>query len=101
MPNDHTDPTGSGEPRSETARRAQQAFDSAREFVAGTDLDQLRTKATDAAGALYKEGRNYLSNNPDIAKAKDELRDSIRNNPLAAIGIAFTAGLLLAMLTRG
>jgi len=101
MPNDDTERTESGETRSETAKRAHQAFDAARDFVAGTDVDQLRTKATDAAAALYREGRDLLSDNPNLAKAKDELRDSIRKNPLAAIGIAFTAGLLLALLTRG
>jgi ElaB/YqjD/DUF883 family membrane-anchored ribosome-binding protein len=86
--------------RSETAKRAHQAFDAARDFVAGTDVDQLRTKATDAAAALYNQGRDLVSKSPDLAKATDELRESVRKNPLAAVGVAFTAGLLLALLTR-
>ena len=98
---DETDPTAPRDARSEIAGRAQQAFDTAREYVAGADFDQLRTKATDAATSLYREGRDRLANNPDLAKATDDLRGSIRDNPLAAIGIAFTAGLLIALLTRG
>ncbi len=88
-------------PLSAAAKHAQQAVDSAKEFVAGTDLDQLRTKAADAASSLYREGRDLLASNQDLARAKDQLSDSIRKNPLAAVGIAFTAGLLVALLTRG
>ncbi len=83
------------------AKRAQQAMDSAKEFVGGADLDQLRTKTADAASAIYRDGRARLANNEELARARDSLSDSIRNNPLAAVGIAFTAGLLLALLTRG
>jgi ElaB/YqjD/DUF883 family membrane-anchored ribosome-binding protein len=98
------DDTGGAAPderRSEAAKRAHQAIDAAREFVGGADLDQLRAKATDAATSLYREGRDRLANSPEIAKATGELRESIRKNPLAAIGIAFTAGLLIALITRG
>ena len=101
MSNDDTDRTESGEGRSEAAKRARQAFDAARDVVAGTDLDELRTKAADAAASLVREGRDLLSNNPDLARATNELRESIRRNPFAAIGIAFTAGLVLALITRG
>lgn len=99
--NDDADPAAPHEPRSGAAKRAQDALGAARDLVAGADLDQLRKKATDAATAVYQEGRNFVSNSLDLAKAKDDLRGSIRKNPLAAIGIAFTAGLLLALLTRG
>lgn len=88
-------------PLSAAAKHAQKAMDSAKEFVAGTDLDQLGTKAADAASSLYREGRDLLSSNPDLAKAKDQVTESIRKNPLAAVGIAFTAGILVALLTRG
>ncbi len=91
----------SGGTFSAAAKRAQHAIDSARELAAGADLDQLKSKAADAASTLYAQGRDLLANNEDLSKAKDQLSDSIRKNPLAAIGIAFTAGLLLALLTRG
>jgi len=83
------------------AKRAQQAIDAAKDLVAGSDIDQLRAKAGDAAAAIYKSGRDLLSNPPELDKATDELRQSIRKNPLAAVGIAFTAGMLLALLARG
>jgi ElaB/YqjD/DUF883 family membrane-anchored ribosome-binding protein len=86
---------------SAAAKRAQQAMDSAKDLVAGADLDQLRTKAADTASALYREGRDLLASNGELAKAKEQLSESIRKNPLAAVGIAFTAGLVLALLTRG
>jgi ElaB/YqjD/DUF883 family membrane-anchored ribosome-binding protein len=86
---------------SAAAKQAQRAMDSAKELVAGTDLDELRSKAADATSALYRQGRDLISNSDELAKAKEQLSDSIRKNPLAAVGIAFTAGLLLALLTRG
>jgi ElaB/YqjD/DUF883 family membrane-anchored ribosome-binding protein len=90
----------SGGTFSAAAKRAQHAIDSARELAAGADLDQLKAKAADAASTLYAQGRDLVANE-DLSKAKDQLSDSIRKNPLAAVGIAFTAGLLLALLTRG
>jgi len=98
--NDDADRGEAGERRS-AANRAHQAFDAARDFVAGADVGDLRAKASDAASALYKGGRDLLSDNPQVAKAKDDLSESIRRNPLAAVGIAFTAGLLIALLARG
>ena len=90
-----------GDALSTAAKHAQNAIGAAKDFVASSDLDQLRTKAGDAAGALYRSGRELLANSPELDKATDELRESIRKNPLAAVGIAFTAGLLIALLTRG
>lgn len=83
------------------AKHAQHAMDSAKDFVAGAGMDQLQTKAADTASSLYREGRDLLANSEELAKAKDQLSESIRRNPLAAVGIAFTAGLVLALLTRG
>jgi dethiobiotin synthetase len=101
----HDDEAGKTTPSgtlSAAAKQAQHAMDSAKEFVTGTDLDQLRAKAADTASALYQEGRDLLANREEeLTKAKDQLSDSIRKNPLAAVGIAFTAGLLLALLFRG
>ena len=91
----------SGDALASAAKRAQSAIGAAKDFVAGADLDQLRAKAGDAAGALYRSGKDLLANNPELDKAKDDLRESIRSNPWAAVGIAFTAGLLIALLTRG
>jgi ElaB/YqjD/DUF883 family membrane-anchored ribosome-binding protein len=35
------------------------------------------------------------------SKAVDELSEAVRRNPLAALGVAFTAGLFIALLTKG
>jgi ElaB/YqjD/DUF883 family membrane-anchored ribosome-binding protein len=100
-PDDETERTTTPSGRlSAAARQAQHAMDSAKEVVAGADLDQLRAKAADAASAIYREGRDILMSD-EVAKARDQLAESIRKNPFAAVGIAFTAGLLLALLTRG
>jgi ElaB/YqjD/DUF883 family membrane-anchored ribosome-binding protein len=94
----HAAPAG---PVSAAAKQAQQAVDSAKEFVAGTDFDQLRAKASDATAALYRQGRDMISNSDELSKARDQFTDSIRKNPIAAVGIAFTVGLVIALLTRG
>jgi len=97
MPEDAT-PDGT---QSAAAKHAQHAIDRARELAAGADFDQLKSKAAEAAASLYGQGRDLLANNDELSKAREQLSDSIRKNPLAAVGIAFTAGLLIALLTRG
>jgi ElaB/YqjD/DUF883 family membrane-anchored ribosome-binding protein len=82
------------------ADAAQHAIDSAKEFVANTDVDQFKAKAADAASALYKQSRD-LATSDTVAGATDQLAASIRKNPLAAVGVDFAAGLVLALLTRG
>ena len=42
------------------ATQAQQAVDSAKDYVASTDLNALRDKASDTVSALYKGGREAL-----------------------------------------
>jgi ElaB/YqjD/DUF883 family membrane-anchored ribosome-binding protein len=64
------------------------------------DLEQLRSKAAGAASTLYRESREFLAQNDELSKAAEQLSGAIRKNPLAAVGIAFTAGLVLALLTR-
>ncbi len=83
------------------ANELQKALNTAKEYLAGTDFDALRAKASDAASDVYRGGRDFLANSEDLAKAKDSLADSVRKNPLAAVGVAFAAGLVLALLTRG
>jgi len=83
------------------ARQAQHALDSAKELVAQAHLDEVGAKAAAAATNLYREGRDRLAGNEDLSQAAEQLSAAIRKNPLAAVGIAFSAGLLLALLTRG
>ena len=71
------------------------------EGQAKPQFEQMRAKAADAASTLYREGRDFLANSDELSKATEQLSGAIRQNPLAAVGIAFTAGLLLALLARG
>ena len=98
---DDADRAESDAKASSPAKRAQAALGAARDYVAGTDVGELRAKAADKAAALYKQGRDVIANPPDVGKTTEDLRDTIRRNPLAAVGVAFTAGLLIALLTRG
>jgi ElaB/YqjD/DUF883 family membrane-anchored ribosome-binding protein len=80
---------------SAAAKRAQHALESAKDIVAQAHLDDVGAKAAAAASNLYREGRDRLADN------EEQLSAAIRKNPLAAVGIAFSAGLLLALLARG
>jgi hypothetical protein len=86
---------------SAAAKRTQQAVESAKDIVAQAHLDDVGAKAAAAASNLYREGRDRLAGNEDLSQATEQLSAAIRKNPLAAVGIAFSAGLLLALLTRG
>ena len=86
---------------SAAARQAQQAIQNAKELVAQARLDEVGAKAAQAASDLYREGRDRLAGNEDLSQVAEQLSAAIRKNPLAAVGIAFSAGLLLALLTRG
>jgi ElaB/YqjD/DUF883 family membrane-anchored ribosome-binding protein len=86
---------------SAAAKRAQHALESAKDIVAQAHLDDVGAKAAAAASNLYREGRDRLADNEELSQAAEQLSAAIRKNPLAAVGIAFSAGLLLALLTRG
>jgi ElaB/YqjD/DUF883 family membrane-anchored ribosome-binding protein len=86
---------------SAVAKHAQHAMDSAKDFVAGANFDEVGARASQRASNLYRGGRELLAGNEDLAKAADNLSAAVRKNPLAAVGIAFSAGLLVALLTRG
>lgn len=86
---------------SAAARHAQQAVESAKGLAAQAHLDEVGAKAAAAASNLYREGRDRLPGNDELSQAAEQLSGAIRKNPLAAVGIAFSAGLLLALLTRG
>jgi ElaB/YqjD/DUF883 family membrane-anchored ribosome-binding protein len=86
---------------SAAAKRAQHALESAKDIVAQAHLDDVGAKAAAAASNLYREGRDRLADNEELSQAAEQLSAAIRKNPLAAVGIAFSAGLLLALLIRG
>ncbi len=80
---------------------AQQALDSAKDIAAQTHLDEVGSRAAAAASDLYQQGRDRLASSEELSEAAEQLSGAIRKNPLAAVGIAFSAGLLLALLARG
>lgn len=86
---------------SAAARHAQQAVESAKGIASQVHLDEVGRKAAAAASNLYQAGRDHLPGNGDLTEAAEQLSGAIRKNPLAAVGIAFSAGLLLALLARG
>jgi ElaB/YqjD/DUF883 family membrane-anchored ribosome-binding protein len=86
---------------SSVAKHAKRAMDSGKDFVAGANLDDVQAQAAETASSLYRGGRDLIAGNDDLSKAADNLSAAVRKNPLAAVGIAFSAGLLLALLTRG
>jgi len=90
-----------GEMLSAASKQAQEAMDGAKDLVSGANLDDVRARATEAATNLYQGGRDLLASNEDLSNAAASLGSAVRKNPLAAVGIAFSAGLLLALLTRG
>ena len=80
---------------------AQQALEGAKGIVSQAHLDEVGAKAAAAASDLYQQGRDRLASSEELSQAADNLSAAIRKNPLAAVGIAFSAGLLLALLARG
>jgi ElaB/YqjD/DUF883 family membrane-anchored ribosome-binding protein len=86
---------------SAVAKHAQKAIDSAKDFVGAANLDDVSARAAETASNLYRGGRELLASNDELSKAADNLSAAVRKNPLAAVGVAFSAGLLLALLTRG
>ena len=68
---------------------------------AASSIGDLAGKAAATASTLYREGRAFLANNQEVSRAAEDLSHSVRRNPLAAVGLAFTAGLVLALLIKG
>lgn len=81
--------------------RAQAAIGAVKSAAADAGLDQVGAKAASAASELYRQGRDQLTANEDLNEAAERVSAAIRRNPLAAVGVAFSAGLLLALITRG
>ncbi len=83
------------------AKHAHEAIESAKGLVAGANLDEVGARAAETASKLYRGGRDLIANNEDLSQAAENLSAAIRKNPLAAVGVAPSAGLLLALLARG
>ena len=80
---------------------AKHAIDYVKESSSAGRIEELGTQAVSAAAVLYREGRLFLATNKEVVQAKAELSEAIRRNPLAAVGVAFTTGIILSLITRG
>ena len=83
------------------SKHAQHAIEEAKALAAGANLDEVGARAAETASSLYQGGRDLIANNEDLSRAAESLSGAVRKNPLAAVGVAFSVGLLLALLLRG
>ncbi len=68
-----------------------------------SDLDTLVTNVRDLAGARVEQAVEKGADIADTAKAeienaRESFETKVRDNPLTAVGVAFGAGVLLAMI---
>jgi hypothetical protein len=82
-------------------RRAEIALDNIKRSLKEDDLADLGAKVAAAASTLFNEGEALIAQSDALQRAKAEVGGAVRRNPLAALGIAFGAGLLIALLTKG
>jgi hypothetical protein len=82
-------------------RRAEIALQNVKRALKEENLEDLSAKAAEAAATLIKEGEALIGESETLTRAQTELTGAVRRHPLAALGVAFGAGLLLALLTRG
>lgn len=80
-------------------RVAQGAHDTVDRLAAkaGPALDRARNVASDAQSTLYGKYDDFMAMEEEWAESA---RDQIRAHPLAVVGIALAAGLLIGRLSR-
>jgi len=80
-------------------RVAQGAHDTVDRLAAkaGPVLDRARTAASDAQATLYTKYDDFMAMEEEWAESA---RDQIRAHPLAIVGVAVLAGLLIGKLSR-
>lgn len=82
-------------------RKAEEAINALRASLKSSGIDELGSKAAQAATTLLSEGEALLADNEVLKKAQHELRGAVRTSPLAALALAFGVGVLVAWLARG
>jgi len=82
-------------------RRAEIALENIKRALKEDTLEEMGAKAAAAASTLLREGEALVAESETLTRAKTELSGAVKRNPLAALGLAFGAGLLIALLTRG
>jgi len=82
-------------------QRAELALDNIKQALKSGSAGDVGAKAAAAASTLLSESEALVANSDALNRANAQLSGAVRRNPLAALGVAFGAGLLLALLTRG
>jgi hypothetical protein len=82
-------------------RRAEEALAALKAALHSGEAGELGEKVSATASALLREGEELIENNETLKTARKDVSGAVQRNPLAALAIAFGAGLLLALLTRG
>jgi ElaB/YqjD/DUF883 family membrane-anchored ribosome-binding protein len=90
-----TTETRSGELLDKVVRSAHQSLDRLAE-TAAPHLGQLEHSLSGAAEALHSRGEHWRETGDAWA---EELRSTVREHPLAAVGVALAVGMLLARLS--
>jgi ElaB/YqjD/DUF883 family membrane-anchored ribosome-binding protein len=81
-------------------RRAEESLAELKAALDEGEGGEISHKVAAAAAALVREGEHLIEQNEVLKGARQEVTGTIRKNPLAAVGVAFGAGLLLALLAR-
>jgi ElaB/YqjD/DUF883 family membrane-anchored ribosome-binding protein len=85
---------------SEAVQRAEAALASLKHALDEGEVGELGDKVKATASALMHEGEQLIGRSETLSHAREDLSGAIRRNPLAAVGVAFGAGLLLALLVK-
>ncbi len=82
-------------------RRAEEALAALKAALQSGDAGELGEKLSASASALLREGEEFIEHNETLNTARKDVSGAIQRNPIGALALAFGAGLLLALLTRG
>jgi ElaB/YqjD/DUF883 family membrane-anchored ribosome-binding protein len=82
-------------------RNAEEALANLKRALKKGSLSEISGEVRAAAATVAREAEHLISDSETLQGARNELAGSIQRNPLTAVGVAFGAGLLLALLTRG
>jgi hypothetical protein len=101
---DHTsdaDPDPATTSITAAVRNAEEALASLKRALKKGAIGEVGEEVAAAAAKLAREAEHLIADNQALQSAQTEFTGAIRRNPLASVGAAFLAGLLLARMTRG
>jgi hypothetical protein len=79
-------------------RRAEIALENVKQSL---NEDRLEDFGAKAAATLLGEAEALVAQSEALTRVQAEVSGAVRRNPVGALAVAFGAGLLLALLTRG